>query len=149
MKVLLTQSDRNIGARDVDQNLLKVFTKEFEQQNDVKDLLHNPKTKLKFLEEIEKARLKLTSNDDIDISIDSLAADCDFERTIDRTELESINKDVKEGIINLLRESLAELGGTVTIDKIEMVGEATRMPFVQSAVEAVFKGKTVQRTLNT
>ena len=128
--MLLTRSDRNIGARDVDLNLLKVFSKEFEQENDVKDLLKNPKTKLKFLEEIEKARKKLTSNEDIDISIDSLAGDCDFERTLDRTELEAINKDLKERITNLLRESLDELGGEVTIDKIEMVGEATRMPLV-------------------
>jgi len=81
-QVIYTNCDRNMGARDLDWNLVRVFAGEYKEENG-EDPLKKPRTILRLLDEVEKVRRKLTSNEDIEVSIESLMSE-DFERSITR-----------------------------------------------------------------
>lgn len=128
--MIYTNCERNMGARDLDWNLLRVFAEEYKEENG-EDPLEKPRTIVRLLDEVEKVRRKLTSNEDIEVSIESLMSE-DFERPITRQEFTEYNIDIKDSIVEMLTEAKQIFAGEDYV--VELVGEATRMPFVEESV---------------
>jgi len=102
-KVLMTNSDRNIGARNFDHALSLDFAKRFKEEFG-EDPLSHPKSKLQMMEAIEKIRKDLTSNEEVEVNIDELYNDEDFYiESFDREQFEEINMEIKEKMITTLK----------------------------------------------
>lgn len=75
IQILYHRSDKNLGARHMDMMLLKAIVKELEDEEDAEAVLKKPKSVIRLLQEMEKYRKQLTSNDTVDISIDEVIND--------------------------------------------------------------------------
>lgn len=82
-------SERNLGSRNIDQELLKHFSKYIENETGF-----NPssqaKIKLRLLNGLSKVRCQLTTNETIDFTIDNIIDGEDFESKLSRKELDKI-----------------------------------------------------------
>ena len=86
MDVYLTRSNRNLGGRDMDKILMQFFVDKFKEDNDdSSDICNDPKYakhRIKMLPIIEKARKNLTTNSEVDVQIEELNGDEDFEHEL-------------------------------------------------------------------
>ena len=78
-KILMTHSNRNLGARVIDYLLFDQFSSEFLKKNGL-DPRENVRCRLRMLDSIEKMRKLLTSNKEAELNCDSLLDDIDFHR---------------------------------------------------------------------
>lgn len=93
--------------------------------------MENPRSVVKLLEHIEKARKLLSSTSDAQISIDPLLNDEDLNRTLKRDEFESIIAPFVQRFKNLIMETIALSGYKQSdISSVEMLGDATRTPII-------------------
>ena len=61
-EILYEKNDRNLGVRNIDQNLLQHYVESFDKKNKV-DLFENPKSIYRLREAIEKQRKVLSGNE--------------------------------------------------------------------------------------
>jgi heat shock protein 4 len=88
---------------------------------------------------MEKTRKLLTANKETDVHIECLMEDIDINRKISREEFEKIIASPIMDLRKTLMMALSRAGiSTTQIDSVELVGEATRIPAVQSAIQFVF-----------
>ena len=106
-RVLCCTTDRNLGARNLDDALLEKLAKEL-QEAAGSNPLSSVKVKLRMLQVIEKARCRLTSNESTDIAIDELMDGEDFERSLDREEYAQINEENKNAMHALVLSAVDE-----------------------------------------
>jgi len=148
MKILATHSNKNLGARQIDFLLFDLFCGEFAKKYGC-DPRESIRCRLRLLDSIEKCRKLLTSNKDADINCEALMEDEDFRRHLSRDELEELMGPFVKDFRKCLEESLEKSGiKPFTIDFVELVGEATRMPICLQQIKEVF-GKEPSRTLNS
>lgn len=129
MKIIYTQSDRNLGARQIDYLLFELFGGEFYKKYGC-DPRPNARCRLRLLDGIEKCRKLLTSNKEADVNCDSLMEDEDFHKHFKRTELEELIGPFLERFKNLVSEAYDKSGLKGKLDFVELVGDATRMPAI-------------------
>ena len=89
MKVISHNSDRNLGARNFDYELVEKLGEEFKKKYGC-DPRKNVKTRLRLLDVIEKQRKILSANLEATVHIESLMEDEDLHRNIKRTEFEEL-----------------------------------------------------------
>lgn len=82
-KVLMTHSDRNLGARQIDIQLFDLFANEFERKTGC-DPRENPRARLRMLDGIEKMRKLLSGNKEAEINLECLMDDTDFRKLMTR-----------------------------------------------------------------
>lgn len=149
-KILYQQSQKDFGSRDFDYIIMAEFARQFKENTGLEPLGErtNKKIKLRLLQAVEKARKQLTSNDQVDINIDPLMGDEEFERTFSREEFKAlIYATPIKGILNDMLIDARNEG--LGLSMIELVGEATRMPFLEEEIQQVFPSLSIQRTLNS
>ncbi|MCB0156437.1 MAG: Hsp70 family protein, partial [Anaerolineae bacterium] len=139
VKIISHNSDRNLGARSFDYTLMKKLSHEFEAKYGCNPL-ETPKTRLRLLEAIEKGRIMLSANQEVQINVECLMEDEDLSRHLTRDEFIVMIEPDLERLNALLEKTLAESGLTPSdIHSVEMIGEATRIPIVQDRAQDVFK----------
>lgn len=139
VKIISHNSDRNLGARSFDYTLMKKLAHEFEAKYGCNPL-ETPKTRLRLLEAIEKGRIMLSANQEVQINVECLMEDEDLSRHLTRDEFIVMIEPDLERLNALLEKTLAESGLTPSdIHSVEMIGEATRIPIVQDRAQDVFK----------
>ena len=89
MKVLGTHSNRNLGARQIDLQLLELLGGEFFKKHGC-DPRGNIRCRLRLLDSIEKVRKLLTANKEADVYCECLMEDEDLRRAIKRDDLEEL-----------------------------------------------------------
>lgn len=89
MKILCHHSDRNLGARNIDDLLVDILGGEFAKKYGV-DPRKNARARLRMLDVIEKQRKILSANLEATIHLESLLEDEDLHRNIKRTEFEEL-----------------------------------------------------------
>lgn len=87
LKILGHHSDRNLGARNIDDLVLNLLADEFVKKFG-SDPRKNVKCRLRMLDFIEKARKILSANVDTIINIDALLDDEDLVKPVKRAEFE-------------------------------------------------------------
>lgn len=89
VKILAHHSDRNLGARNIDDLLVDILGGEFAKKYGC-DPRKNAKTRLRMLDIIEKQRKILSANIEATIHLESLMEDEDLHRNIKRAEFEEL-----------------------------------------------------------
>ena len=137
--VLDVYFDKHLGGRNFDERLVEYCFNEFKKQNDLgEDYVLNPKTKHKLLEVIQTARVKLTVNTEINISIDV------FDQELDKDLIMVLTRDKFEELINDYLEDFRKHLQTIiknyetkgiTIEFVELAGQLMLTPCIQDILQ--------------
>lgn len=129
-KIIMSHSNRNLGARKIDYQLFEIFAAEFAKKHGC-DPRDDKRARLRMLDAIEKMRKLLTANKDAEINCESLMEDQDFRKMFKRSDLETLMDPFMRDFTLCLKESLARSGlSSDHIEFVELVGEATRIPII-------------------
>ena len=149
--VKATGGDTHLGGEDFDGRIIDLLSDEFKAKHQVD--LRQERTALQRLREAaEKAKHELSSSHETEINIPFIAAGASgplhLERTMKRSELEILTRDLIERTIVACKSVLADAKlPTSSIGQIVLVGGMTRMPAVQKAVREFF-GKDPHKGVN-
>jgi molecular chaperone DnaK len=152
LRVVATTGDSYLGGEDFDDRLMDMLmwtVGQFETDHGV-DVRATPTAVSRLREASHKAKTELSAVESTTVSLPVLAQSpagepLHLERTITRTELESITQDLVSRTLEICQIGLeyAELDRT-QIDEVILVGGQTRMPAVQRAVAGYFGREPVR-----
>lgn len=109
MKIIVHNSDRNLGARNFDYLLVDILGEEFNKKYGV-DPRKNIRARLRMLDVIEKQRKILSANIEATVHLESLLEDEDLHKNIKRTEFEELIAPQIERLTKVLQETLEKSG---------------------------------------
>eukprot|EP00916_Digyalum_oweni_P022253 GHVL01036906.1.p1 GENE.GHVL01036906.1~~GHVL01036906.1.p1 ORF type:complete len:544 (+),score=119.22 GHVL01036906.1:953-2584(+) len=110
--------------------------------------LDNPKSRLKLQEASEKCKKVLSANLEAPLHVECLINDEDLSVIVKREDFESWCSDLSEQLKNMLNNTLQK--SNIPLEKIsavEIIGGASRVPWVHQAIDSVFK-RELGKTLN-
>ena len=150
-QVLNTIDSKEWGGNKIDAALVNYFLEEFKHQTDIE--VSGDKMAMSRLKEAgEKAKIELSTLMSTHIDLPFLTVDASgpkhFGLTLTRQKLEVLTEPILERIYVSLFKALADAKlSPQTIDKIILVGEATRMPYLFRFFEWVM-GKSPERGID-
>ena len=151
-EVLATAGNNRLGGDDFDKRVIDWIADSFARENGGIDLRKDKMAHQRLKEAAEKAKIELSGVTTSTISLPFITADATgpkhFEATLTRAEFDRITADLVEATMKPTKQVLADAGLTVSqVDKVLLVGGATRIPAVQDA-EKSFIGKEPFKGIN-
>jgi molecular chaperone DnaK len=149
--VKATGGDTHLGGEDFDAKVIDLLAKEFQEANGV-DLRQDRMALQRLREAAEKAKHELSSSLDTEVNIPFIATNesgpLHLERTMKRSELEILTRDLIERTIEACKRTLADAKlAPNQVGQVVLVGGMTRMPAVQKAVRGFF-GRDANKEVN-
>lgn len=141
-EVLATNGDTFLGGEDFDMRVIDYIVAEFKKDTGVN--LKNDSIALQRLKEAaEKAKIELSSREQVDINLPYITADANGPKhltmKLTRAKLESLVDDLIEKTQEPCRIALKDSGKSLSdIGAVILVGGQTRMPKVQEVVKKLF-----------
>jgi molecular chaperone DnaK len=150
-EVKSTNGDTHLGGADFDRVLVNYFVDEFKKENGI-DIGDDKAAMQRLRDEAEKAKIELSTAQEVDINLPFLTADADgpkhFEHKLTRAKLEQLVGDLVNKTADPCEKALKDAGLKASeIDAIVLVGGMTRMPAVQEKVKNIF-GKDPMKGVN-
>lgn len=148
-KIICHNSDRNMGGRNLDYQVMQVVGEEFAKKygDDPRKIA---RCRVRMLEAVEKARKLLSSDHESTVNADYLLNEEDLVRKLKRDEYEQIIEPIVKKFADLLKETLEKANITADkVDFVEMVGDTTRTPIILEVTKEIFQKQELQRTLNS
>ncbi|HSX36808.1 MAG TPA: molecular chaperone DnaK, partial [Patescibacteria group bacterium] len=150
-EVKSTNGDTHLGGADFDRVVINYFADEFKKEHGI-DIREDKAAMQRLRDEAEKAKIELSSAQEVNINLPFLTADADgpkhFEHKLTRAKLESLVGDLIEKTAGPCEKALKDAKLTAKdIDAVVLVGGMTRMPAVQEKVKAIF-GKDPMKGVN-
>lgn len=150
-EVKSTNGDTHLGGADFDRAIVNYLVSEFKKEHGV-DLTDDKAAMQRLRDEAEKAKIELSTNQEVDINLPFLTATADgpihFEIKITRAKLESLVGDLVDRTAEPCLKALKDAGLKASeIDSVVLVGGMTRMPAVQAKVKEIF-GKEPMKGVN-
>ncbi len=150
-EVKATNGDTHLGGADFDRVLVNYFVDEFKKEHDI-DISGDKAAMQRLRDEAEKAKIELSSAQEVEINLPFLTADADgpkhFEHKLTRAKLESLVGDLVDKTADPCEKALKDAGLKASdIDAVVLVGGMTRMPAVQEKVKKIF-GKDPMKGVN-
>jgi molecular chaperone DnaK len=150
-EVKSTNGDTHLGGADFDRVVINYFADEFKKEHGV-DITSDKPAMQRLRDEAEKAKIELSSAQEVNINLPFLTADADgpkhFEHKLTRAKLESLVADLIDKTAGPCEKALKDAGlKAADIDAVVLVGGMTRMPAVQEKVKKVF-GKDPMKGVN-
>ena len=150
-EVKSTNGDTHLGGADFDRVIVNYFVDEFKKEQGI-DLKDDNAAMQRLRDEAEKAKIELSTTNEITINLPFLTADADgpkhFEHKLTRAKLESLVGDLVDKTADPCEKALKDAGLKASdIDAVVLVGGMTRMPAVQKKVKAIF-GKDPMKGVN-
>ncbi len=150
-EVKSTNGDTHLGGADFDRVLVNYFAAEFKKEHGL-DITDDKAAMQRLRDEAEKAKIELSSTNEININLPFLTADADgpkhFEHKLTRAKLESLVGELIDKTAIPCEKALKDAGLKASdIDAVVLVGGMTRMPAVQEKVKAIF-GKDPMKGVN-
>jgi molecular chaperone DnaK len=150
-EVKSTNGDTHLGGADFDRVLVNYFADEFKREHGI-DIAEDKAAMQRLRDEAEKAKIELSTTNEIDINLPFLTADADgpkhFETKLTRAKLESLVGDLIDNTATPCEKALKDAGLKASdIDAVVLVGGMTRMPAVQEKVKQIF-GKEPMKGVN-
>jgi molecular chaperone DnaK len=141
-EVKSTNGDTHLGGADFDRVLINYFADEFKKEHGI-DISNDNAAMQRLRDEAEKAKIELSSAQEVDINLPFLTADADgpkhFEHKLTRAKLESLVSDLIDKTAAPCEKALKDAGLKASeIDAVVLVGGMTRMPAVQEKVKQIF-----------
>jgi molecular chaperone DnaK len=150
-EVKSTNGDTHLGGADFDRVLVNYFAAEFKKEHGL-DISDDKAAMQRLRDEAEKAKIELSTTNEININLPFLTADADgpkhFEHKLTRAKLESLVGDLVDKTADPCEKALKDAGLKASdIDAVVLVGGMTRMPAVQEKVKSIF-GKEPMKGVN-
>ncbi len=150
-EVKSTNGDTHLGGADFDRVLVNYFADEFKKEQGI-DVKNDKAAMQRLRDEAEKAKIELSSTNEIDINLPFLTADAGgpkhFEHKLTRAKLEQLVAELVDKTAIPCEKALKDAGLKASdIDAIVLVGGMTRMPAVQEKVKQIF-GKEPLKGVN-
>ncbi len=150
-EVKSTNGDTHLGGADFDRVLVNYFVAEFKKDQGI-DISGDNAAMQRLRDEAEKAKIELSTSQDIDINLPFLTADADgpkhFEHKLSRAKLEQLVGELINKTAEPCIKALKDAGLTAKdIDAVVLVGGMTRMPSVVAKVKEIF-GKDPMKGVN-
>jgi molecular chaperone DnaK len=150
-EVKSTNGDTHLGGADFDRALVNHFVDVFKQENGI-DLTEDKAAMQRLRDEAEKAKIELSTAQEVDINLPFLTADSEgpkhFEYKLTRSKLEQLVGDLVSKTADPCEKALKDAGLSASdIDAVVLVGGMTRMPAVQQKVKEIF-GKDPMKGVN-
>jgi molecular chaperone DnaK len=150
-EVKATNGDTHLGGADFDRVLVNYFVDEFKKEHGI-DLTDDKAAMQRLRDEAEKAKIELSTAQEVDINLPFLTADADgpkhFEHKLSRAKLEDLVRDLIDKTADPCEKAFKDAGLSASdIDAVVLVGGMTRMPSVQEKVKKVF-GKDPMKGVN-
>lgn len=150
-EVKSTNGDTHLGGADFDRVIVNYLRDEFKKEHGV-DLTDDKAAMQRLRDEAEKAKIELSTTNEININLPFLTADADgpkhFEHKLTRAKLESLVGELIDNTAKPCEKALKDAGLKASdIDAIVLVGGMTRMPAVQEKVKKIF-GKEPMKGVN-
>jgi len=151
IEVLATSGDNLLGGDDWDQKIVDLMVSEF-QKNEGIDLSRDRMALQRLREAAEKAKIELSTLSETSISLPFITANSSgpkhLEMSLTRARFEEITRPLLERVVEPTRRALNDSGLTrEEIDKVLLVGGATRMPMVQRKIVELL-GKEPTKGIN-
>jgi molecular chaperone DnaK len=140
--VQATGGDTHLGGEDFDNRLIEKLADEFKQASGI-DLRADRTSLQRLREAAEKAKHELSSSVETEINIPFIAVGpsgpVHMQRTLKRSELEILTRDLVERTLTACRQVLKDAKVKADqVDQVVLVGGMTRMPLVQRSVKELF-----------
>lgn len=150
-EVKSTNGDTHLGGADFDRVIVNYFADEFKKENSI-DLKDDKAAMQRLRDEAEKAKIELSTAQEVEINLPFLTADADgpkhFEHKLTRAKLESLVADLITKTAQPCEKALKDAGFSASeINAVVLVGGMTRMPAVQKKVQEIF-GKEPMKGVN-
>lgn len=150
-EVKSTNGDTHLGGADFDRVIVNHLSDEFKKESGI-DVTDDTAAMQRLRDEAEKAKIELSTAQEVDINLPFLTADADgpkhFEYKLSRSKLESLVKDLIDKTAEPCKKALKDAKLTAKdIDSVVLVGGMTRMPAVQAKVKEIF-GKEPMKGVN-
>ncbi len=150
-EVIATSGDSNLGGDDWDNALGKYLLNDIKAKEGV-DLSNDKMALQRIKEESEKAKIALSSQLQVTISLPFLAmgknGPINYETTLTRAKFEDLTRDLLRRTEEPVRRALADAKlSTSQIDEVLLIGGSTRMPAVVELVKKL-TGKDPNRSVN-
>lgn len=150
-EVKATNGDTHLGGADFDRVLVNYFVDEFKKEHGL-DISDDKAAMQRLRDEAEKAKIELSTTNEININLPFLTADADgpkhFEHKLTRSKLEQLVGDLIDKTAVPCEKALKDAGLKASdIDAVVLVGGMTRMPLVQKKVQEIF-GKEPMKGVN-
>jgi molecular chaperone DnaK len=141
-EVKSTNGDTHLGGADFDRVIINYFADEFKKESGI-DITNDNAAMQRLRDEAEKAKIELSSAQEVDINLPFLTADAEgpkhFEQKLTRSKLEQLVADLISRTADPCEKALKDAGLKATdINAVVLVGGMTRMPAVQEKVKAIF-----------
>ena len=141
-EVVATSGDTHLGGDDWDKKIMDYLIEEFKKETGV-DISKDKMALQRLKDASEKAKIELSSVMQTEINLPYITADSSgpkhLVKTLTRTKFEALTEDLlkrtEEPITQALKDAKLE---PENIDKILLVGGATRMPAVRELVRRYF-----------
>jgi molecular chaperone DnaK len=150
-EVKSTNGDTHLGGADFDRVLVNYFADEFKKEHGI-DIREDNAAMQRLRDEAEKAKIELSTAQEVDINLPFLTADADgpkhFEHKLTRAKLESLVGELIDKTAVPCEKALKDAGLKASdINAVVLVGGMTRMPAVQEKVKKIF-GKDPMKGVN-
>lgn len=150
-EVKSTNGDTHLGGADFDRVLVNHFVDEFKKDSGI-DISDDKAAMQRLRDEAEKAKIELSTAQEVDINLPFLTADADgpkhFEYKLTRSKLENLVGDLIAKTAEPCEKALKDAGLKASdIQAVVLVGGMTRMPAVQEQVKKIF-GKEPMKGVN-
>ena len=150
-EVKSTNGDTHLGGADFDRTIVNFLADEFKKEHGI-DISDDKAAMQRLRDEAEKAKIELSTTNEVDINLPFLTADADgpkhFEMKMNRAKLESLVGDLIDRTAEPCEKALKDAGLKASdIDAVVLVGGMTRMPAVQEKVKKIF-GKEPMKGVN-
>ena len=150
-EVKSTNGDTHLGGADFDRVIVNNLVDEFKKDSGV-DVTEVKSAMQRLRDEAEKAKIELSTTNEVDINLPFLTADADgpkhFEYKLSRAKLESLVGDLIDKTATPCEKALKDAKLKASdIDAVVLVGGMTRMPAVVEKVKKIF-GKDPMQGVN-
>lgn len=147
LTVVCEKSDK-VGGRDMDECLMREFAGQFKKKVGC-DPLSNKKAMFKLEDAVLKCKKVLSANSEAPINCECLMEDEDFASNITRDAFETMCQPMMAKVQAVLDGVKALMTGIPldSIDFVEVVGGATRVPWVKDMCSRAFN-KELSTTMN-
>ncbi len=139
-EVLATNGNTRLGGDDLDRKIVEWLNRLIvESVPNLTIQLFNASTVSRIREAAEAAKIKLSTETEVEIALPFLTPDFSFSYKLTRTELENLTRDIilrtRQHCLRALADAKLE---AKDLDQIILVGGQTRMPLVRKFVGELF-----------
>lgn len=140
-RVIATSGNNLLGGDDWDDIIIEWIVEEFKKNEGI-DLSKDSKVMQRLKDAAEEAKIELTSKLKTKINLPYITADASGPKHLDleltRAKFEDMTQDLVEKCLNPLKSAMEDAKMKPSdLDKVILVGGATRMPMIQEMVKGL------------